>query len=92
MGPHGGGVEGEVAEEPGRVQRAPVASWEGMRRSEKAKVSEEAVRRKGGGGGPMEWAKDGEAEEPARVAGTSAGQVGRAQGEVRKPKCQRRRY
>ena len=77
MGPHGGGVEGEVAEEPGRVERAPVASWEGMRRSEKAKVSEEAVRRKGGGGGPMEWAKmewakDGEAEEPARVAGTSA--------------------
>ena len=43
-----------------------------MRRSEKVKVSEEAVRRKGGGGGPMEWAKDGEAEEPARVAGTSA--------------------
>jgi hypothetical protein len=30
-----------------------------MRRSEEAKVSEEAVRRKGGGG-----AKDGEAEEP----------------------------
>jgi len=55
MGPHGGGVEGEVAEEPGRVERAPVASWEGMRRGEKAKVSEEAVRRKGGGGGPMEW-------------------------------------
>ncbi len=25
------------------------------KRSEKAKVSEEAVRRKGGGGGPMEW-------------------------------------
>ena len=50
IGPHGGGVVGEVAEEPGRVERAPVASWEGMRRSEKAKVSEEAVRRKGGGG------------------------------------------
>ena len=50
MGPHGGGVEGEVAEEPGRVERAPIVSWEGMRRSEKAKVSEEAVRRKGGGG------------------------------------------
>ena len=45
----------EVAEEPGRVERAPIASWEGMRRSEKAKVSEEAARRKGGGGGPMEW-------------------------------------
>ena len=43
MGPHGGGVEGEAAEEPGRVERAPVASWEGMRRSEKAKVSEEAL-------------------------------------------------
>ena len=54
LGPHRGGVEGEAAEEPGRVERAPVASWEGMRRSEKAKVSEEAVRRKGGGGGPME--------------------------------------
>ena len=49
MGPHGGGVEGEVAEEPGRVERASVAGWEGMRRSEKARVSEEAVRRKGGG-------------------------------------------
>ena len=56
MGPHGGGVEGEAAEEPGRVERASVAGWEacGMSRSEKAKVSEEAVRRKGGGGGPME--------------------------------------
>ncbi len=54
MGPHGGGVEGEAAEEPGRVERASVAGWEGMRRSEKAKVSEEAARRKGGGGGPME--------------------------------------
>jgi hypothetical protein len=30
-GPQGGGVEGEAAEEPGRVERAPVASWEGMR-------------------------------------------------------------
>ena len=50
MGPHGGGVAGEVAEKPGRGERAPIASWEGMRRSEKAKVSEEAVRRKGGGG------------------------------------------
>jgi hypothetical protein len=54
MSPHGGGVEGEAAAEPGRVERAPVASWEGMRRSEKVKVSEEAVRRKGVGGGPME--------------------------------------
>ena len=54
MGPHGGGVEGEAAEEPGRVEGASVAGSEGTRRSEKAKVSEEAVRRKGGGGGPRE--------------------------------------
>ena len=54
MGPHGGGVEGEAAEEPGRVEGASVAGWEGTRRSEKSKVSEEALRRKGGGGGPME--------------------------------------
>jgi hypothetical protein len=38
-----------VAKEPGQVERAPIASWECMRRSEKARVSEEAVRRKGGG-------------------------------------------
>ena len=50
MGPHGGGVEGEAAEEPGRVEGASLAGWEGTRRSEKAKVSEEALRRKGGGG------------------------------------------
>ena len=43
IGPHGGGVVGEVAEEPGRVERAPIASWEGLRRREKAKVSEEAL-------------------------------------------------
>ena len=42
-GPHGGGVKGEAAEEPGRVERASVAGWEGMRRSEKAKVPEEAL-------------------------------------------------
>ena len=54
MGPHGGGVAGEVAEEPGRVERAPIASGGGMRRSEDARMSEEAVRRKGGGGGPRE--------------------------------------
>ena len=47
MGPHGGGVAGEVVEEPGRGERAPIASWGGMRRSEEARVSEEAVRRKG---------------------------------------------
>ena len=54
MGPHGGGVEGETVEEPGRVEGASVAGWEGTRRSEKAKVSEEALRRKGGRGGPIE--------------------------------------
>ena len=52
MGPHGGGVAGEVTEEPGRGERAPIASRGGMRRSEEARVSEDAVRRKGGGGGP----------------------------------------
>ena len=46
--------EGGAAEEPGRVEGASVAGWEGTRRSEKAKVSEEALRRKGRGGGPME--------------------------------------
>ena len=65
MGPHGGGVEGESAEEPGRVEGASVAGWEGTRRSEKAKVSEEAVRRKGGEGGPRKLGMGyGEAEEP----------------------------
>ena len=53
IGPHGGGVVGEVAEEPGRGERALIASWGGMRRSAEA-MSEEAVRRKGGGG-PREW-------------------------------------
>ena len=54
MGPHGGGVVGEVAEEPGRGERALIAGGGCMRRSEEARVSEEAVRRKGGGGGPRE--------------------------------------
>jgi hypothetical protein len=54
MGPHGGGVEGETVEEPGRVEGASDAGWEGTRRSEKAKVAEEALSRKGGGRGPME--------------------------------------
>ena len=52
MGPRDGGVVGEGAEEPERSERASVAGVVGMRRSEEAKVSEEAVRRKGGGGGP----------------------------------------
>ena len=47
IGPHGGGVVGEGAKGPGRVERAPIASGGGMRRSEEAGVSEEAVRRKG---------------------------------------------
>jgi hypothetical protein len=36
------------------LERAPIASGGGMRRSEEAcaRVSEEAVRRKGGGGSP----------------------------------------
>ena len=55
MGPHDGGVVGEGAEEPGRGDRAPIASGGGMRRSEEARVSEQAVRRKGGGRGPREW-------------------------------------
>ena len=64
MGPHSGGVAGKVAEEPGRGERAPIASWGGMRRSEKARVSEEAVRRKGGEGGPRKLGMGyGEAEE-----------------------------
>ncbi len=45
-----------------------------MRRSEEARVSEETVRRKGGGGGPRElgMSQDGEAEEPVCNAGESA--------------------
>jgi len=54
MGPHDGGVVGEGAKGPGRGERAPIASGGGMRRSEEARVSEEAVRRKGGGGRPRE--------------------------------------
>ena len=54
MGPRDGGVVGEGAEEPGRSERALSASKGGMRRSDEARVSEEAVRRKGGGGGPRE--------------------------------------
>ena len=65
MGPHDGGVVGEGAEEPGRGEKAPIASGGGMRRSEEARVSEEAVRRKGGEGGPRQLGMGyGEAEEP----------------------------
>jgi hypothetical protein len=42
-----------------------MASGGGMRRSEEARVSEEAVRRKGGEGGPRKLGMSyGEAEEP----------------------------
>ena len=54
MGPRDGGVVGEGAEEPERSERAFVAGVVGMRRSEEAKVSEDAVRRRSGGGGPRE--------------------------------------
>ena len=65
MGPRDGGVVGEGAEEPGRSARAFIASGGGMRRSEEARVSEEAVRRKGGKGGPRKLGMgSGEAEEP----------------------------
>ena len=94
IGPHGGGVVGEVTEEPGRGERTPIASWGGMRRSEEARVSEEAVRRKG-------WRRRSQGKEDGlrmerrrspRESRESLRQVGRAQGEVRKPKCQRRHY
>jgi len=55
MGPCDGGVVGEGADEPERSERAFVAGVVGMRRSEEARVSEEAVRRRDGGGGPGEW-------------------------------------
>ena len=54
MGPGDGGVVGEGEEEPEQGEGAFVAGGKGMRRSEEARVSEEAVRRKGGGGGPRE--------------------------------------
>ena len=54
MGPHGGGIVGEGAEGPGRGEGAPITSGGGMRRSEEARVSVEAIRRKDGGGGPRE--------------------------------------
>ena len=64
-GPTRRGVVGEGAEEPGRRERAPIASGGGIRRSEEARVSEEAVRRKGGEGGPRTLGMGyGEAEEP----------------------------
>jgi hypothetical protein len=38
----------------GELKGRLLQAGEGTRRSEKAKVSEEALRRQGGGGGPME--------------------------------------
>ena len=75
MGPRDGGVVGEGADEPERSERAFVAGVVGMRRSEEAKVSEEAVRRKGGGGGPRElgmsqgWRSRGARVKRGRVGG-----------------------
>ena len=54
MGPGDGGGVGEGEEEPERGEGAFVAGGKGMRRSEEARVSEEAVKRKGGGAGPRE--------------------------------------
>ena len=54
MGPGDGGVVGEGEEEPERGEGAFVAGGKGMRRSEEVRVSEEAVKRKGGGAGPRE--------------------------------------
>jgi len=61
-----------------------------MRRSEEARVSEEAVRRKSGGGSPRnwEWARE-RPRSPCEVR-KNPRRVGRAKGEVRKPKCQRK--
>ena len=54
MGPRDGRFLGEGAEKPGQSERVPIAGGGGMRRSEEARVSEEAVKRKGGGAGPRE--------------------------------------
>ncbi len=60
-----------------------------MRRSEEARVSEEAVKRKGGGAGPRENEPGiGRPRSPCEMR-ESLRQVERALGEVRKPKCQR---
>ena len=90
MGPRDGGVVGEGADEPERSERAFVAGVVGMRRSEEARVSEEAVRRRDGGGGPRDWGVSQRWE--SRVTRANAGslrRVERAKGEVRKPECQK---
>jgi hypothetical protein len=64
-GPTRRGVVGKGAEESGRSERAPIASGGGMRRRKEARVSEEAVGRKDGEGGPRKLGMGyGEAEEP----------------------------
>ena len=85
MGPRDGGVVGEGAEEPGRSERAPIASGGGMRRSEEARVSEEEGWRRRS----QEIGNGLRMESPCEVR-ESLRQVERAQGEVRKPKCQRK--
>jgi hypothetical protein len=91
MGPGDGGVVGVGEEEPERGEGAFVAGGKGMRRSEEARVSEEAVRRKGGGGGPQGIGNEPRMERPRSPCAMreSLRQVKRALGEVRKPKCQR---
>ena len=49
---NGGWAKDGEAEEPARVAGDSAAGRKGARRSEKARVSEEAVRRKGRGGSP----------------------------------------
>ena len=92
MGPGDGGVVGEGEEEPERGEGAFVAGGKGMRRSEEAKVSEDAVRRRSGGGGPRELGMSrrwgGRVRSPCEMR-ESLRQVEKALGEVRKPKCQR---
>ena len=77
MGPRDGGVVGEGADEPERSERAFVAGVVGMRRSEEAKVSEEAVRRKDGGGGPREWGVSQRWESRVTRANTGKSAAGR---------------
>ena len=68
---NGGWAKDGEAEEPARVAGGSAAGREGTRRSEKAKVSEEAVRRKGGGRGPMEqeWSGGGARASRGSVCG-----------------------
>ena len=75
MGPGDGGVVGVGEEEPERGEGAFVAGGKGMRRSEEARGSEEAVKRKGVGAGPRElgvsqgWGGRGARVKCGRVCG-----------------------